>query len=125
MRHTKKVWVVEDDDAFALIIRKVFGEHTGIEVDVFRDGTEAVERVKNATVRLAHPVLLDLDFDYRSGFEVLEATRTSEKQRSMPIISLTHTNSEKSLERACSLGANNFLLKDDRLADTLHRMYEY
>ncbi len=125
MRAAKKVLVVEDDDDFALIIQDILSRYHGIEVEVLRDSTEAIERVTNATARLADLVLLDLELHSGSGFEVLEAIRASDTQRSLPVIILTHKDADEDVERAYSLGANNYLLKSDRLADTLARMHDY
>jgi DNA-binding response OmpR family regulator len=125
VRAMQKVLVVEDDDDFAGIIRDILLHYDGIEVEVLRDGAEAIERVETATARLADLVLLDLELPSGSGFEVLQAIRASDTQRSIPVIILTHKDAEEDVERAYSLGANNYLLKTDQLADTLAQVHEY
>ena len=125
----KKVLAVEDNEAFAAIIKEALSRYDGIEVEVISDGAEAIERVEKATTegkaRIADLVLLDLDLPSANGFEVLESIRASETHRSLPVIILTHSDSEGIIEQAYFLGANSYLLKTDRLADTLHRVHEY
>jgi len=125
----RKVLVVEDNEAFAAVMKKVLSKYDGIEVEVIRDGGEAIERIEKAATegkgRIADLVLLDLDLPSASGFEVLESIRASEMHRSLPVIILTNSDSARIVEQAYYLGANNFLLKADQLADTLRQVYEY
>ena len=125
----RKVLVVEDNAAFAAVMKKVLSKYDGIEVEVLGDGGEAIERIKKAATegkgRIADLVLLDLDLPSASGFEVLESIRASEMHRSLPVIILTNSDSARIVEQAYYLGANNFLLKTDQLADTLGHVYEY
>jgi len=125
----RKVLVVEDNEAFAAVMKKVLSKYDGIEVEVLGDGGEAIERIEKATTegkaRIADLVLLDLDLPSASGFEVLESIRASEMHRSLPVIILTNSDSARIVEQAYYLGANNFLLKTDQLADTLGHVYEY
>jgi len=125
----RKVLVVEDNEAFAAVMKKVLSQYDGIEVEVIGDGGEAIERIEKATTegkaRIADLVLLDLDLPSANGFEVLESIRASEMHRSLPVIILTNSDSQRIVDQAYFLGANNFLLKTDRLADTLGRIYEY
>ena len=125
----RKVLVVEDNAAFAAVMKKVLSQYDGIEVEVLGDGGEAIERIKKAATegkgRIADLVLLDLDLPSASGFEVLESIRASEMHRSLPVIILTNSDSARIVEQAYYLGANNFLLKTDQLADTLGHVYEY
>jgi CheY-like chemotaxis protein len=56
-------------------------------------------------------VLLDLNLPQLSGEEVLEAVKTDEEHRSIPVIMLTSSSTSENIQQAYRLGANAYLTK--------------
>jgi len=129
METLKKVLVVEDNPAFAAMIEKTLTTHHGVQVEAVYDGRSAIARVEKASAEseaaLADLVLLDLELPMASGFEVLSALRGTERYRSLPVVILTHCDSEDEIERAYALGASNYVVKTKNLADAVSRIREY
>ncbi|HEX7899946.1 MAG TPA: response regulator [Planctomycetota bacterium] len=103
-----------DDDRlfFERAIRKVA---PGVRLIHAADGQQAVDRLSGTgdySEPVAHPkpthVVLDLKLPKRSGMEVLEWMRTN---ADLPVIVLTSSQSPKEIERARSLGVDDYLVK--------------
>lgn len=87
------------------------------EVIVLRDGAEALDyllrRGAYADRVEGNPavILLDLKLPKVDGLEVLEAVRTTEALRSIPVVMLTSSTVNADLSRAYELGANAYVVK--------------
>lgn len=113
------VLLVEDNPDDADLIAHAFGKAgIGNPMIVVDDGEKAMDYVHGRSAyadRLRFPVpgiiLLDLKLPRRSGFEVLEAVRTTKATRRVPVVVLTSSNQEDDIRRAYDMGANSYLVK--------------
>lgn len=94
------------------------------DVEIARDGAEAVERLRPEKSRAAAVprdlpklVLLDLKLPKRSGLEVLQALRSQPRWRSVPVVVLTSSKETPDVHAAYRLGANSYLVKPVGVAD--------
>ncbi len=86
------------------------------DVDTASNGEEAMEMLRAAKEPYSL-LLLDLLMPKMSGFEVLEAVKSDDKLREIPIIVMT---SEKSAEvRSIKLGAEDFITKPYRMPEVI------
>lgn len=98
------ILVVDDDVSIrTMIVERLTAD--GHDVEVARDGVEALERI--ATLR-PDAVVLDLSMPRLDGFGVLERMRTDSSTRSIPVVVLTAqrlapAERRKLLERAVSV----------------------
>ena len=102
-----KVLVVDD----SLSIRKIaenYVSELGFEVDLARDGLEALERLRGGRYDL---VLTDLEMPRVHGFELIAEIRRNPLTLSTPILVVSSRDSEKHRRKAAELGANGFLVK--------------
>ncbi len=86
----KRVLIVEDDDG----IREALAEcvtSLGIEVATARDGQEALERLRAATVA-PDVLLVDLRMPRLDGHGLLAALHADEKLARIPVVSMTAWN---------------------------------
>ena len=107
MTDTKFILVVEDDP----ILKNLLGHTLAGKYQTLyaNDGNEAIalfDQYKPATV------LLDLMLPTMDGFAVLENIRGhAGPEKDTPVIIVSNLGQQKDIERAKSLGANDYLVK--------------
>jgi CheY-like chemotaxis protein len=108
--------LVEDtpsDVDLALIVVKSTG--IDLETRVCRDGQEALDRLlpKMPTSDSALPrfVVTDLKMPRVGGLRLLEAMRSNEQTRRIPVVVFSSSADSSDIERAYSLGVNAYCIK--------------
>ena len=109
------VLVVEDEESFVDALR-VGLQREGFDVDVARDGVEAIDRF-----HAVHPdlVLLDVMLPRLSGIDVCRRLRT---ESAVPIIMVTAKSSEIDTVVGLEVGADDYVSKPYRLRELVARM---
>ena len=125
----RKILLVEDDSADALLIRRAL-EKTGVDFTLSRlkHGDEAIDFLRGAppfTDRESQPlpdvILLDIKLPRRSGFEVLQWIRSQPEDLSrIPVVMLTASRHMVDVNRAYDLRANGYMTKPE----TAHQLQE-
>lgn len=106
MPDKKKILIVEDDQFLHKILAmKVKAE--GFEVISAYDGESAVKKVKETP----DLILLDLILPQMSGFEFLGEIKMDSQLKKIPVIVLSNLGQDEDIERAKSLGAQDYLVK--------------
>jgi len=116
---TKKILLVEDDDALANVYQ------TRLEAENF-----SIRRVPNGEEALAAAIeykpdliLLDVMMPKVSGFDVLDILRNTPETINVKIIMLTALSQDTDRERAESLGVDDYLVKSQVvIADVVERI---
>ena len=107
MADTKFILVVEDDPILKNLLGHTFaGKYQTLYAS---DGNEAL-----ALLEQNHPavVLLDLMLPTMDGFAVLEAIRTrTDDLKNVPVVVVSNLGQQSDIDRAKSLGANEYLVK--------------
>jgi len=87
-------------------------------LSVVADGEQAIQYLAGVAPyadRIAHPypglLLLDINMPKRTGLEVLEWLRQQPHLKSMPVLMLTSSSRQEDVDRACLLGADDYLFK--------------
>jgi len=110
VKHDSKVILVIEDDKFLRdLCIKQFSQ-MGFQVDFSGDGVEGMRKIINNKPDL---VLLDIIIPGIEGFELLRKVRAHEDKlvARIPIIVLSNLGQETDIEKAKSLGANDYLIK--------------
>jgi two-component system response regulator len=114
----KRILLVEDNSSDeALTLRALKKNNIGNDVDVVRDGAEALDYLlaRRATSSDARPlpqlVLLDLNLPKVDGLEVLRRIRADERTKLLPVVILTSSGEERDIVRGYGLGANGYVRK--------------
>lgn len=116
---TKKILLVEDDDALAGVYQ------TRLQAEGFD-----IRRVPNGEDALAaaleykpHLILLDVMMPKVSGFDVLDILRNTPETADTRVIMLTALSQDSDKERAMSLGVDDYLVKSQVvIADVVDRI---
>ncbi|MBF0689640.1 MAG: response regulator [Cellulomonas sp.] len=127
------VLLVEDDPGDVLMTREAF-EHNKVRnrLSVVADGVSALQFLRKESEHADAPtpdlVLLDLNLPRMDGREVLEAMKSDERMRSIPVVVLTTSEAEEDVVRSYSLHANAYVTKPvdfDRFIDVVRQIDEF
>ena len=103
-----KVMVVDDQRTSRMLIRDAL-DQIGIQQVVFAvDGEEALKLMMAAP---CHIIISDFNMPKLDGLQLLKAIRTYPPTRKTPFIILTGRGDKELVQKAASLGVNNFLVK--------------
>jgi len=111
--------IADDDEEDRLLIKDAFEESKFPAKIVFGEDGEEVINYLNNTGRFADKkkfpipsiIILDLNMPKKDGRETLQEIKSNPNLRSIPIIILTTSNSEKDIALSYSLGANTYICK--------------
>jgi DNA-binding response OmpR family regulator len=116
---SKKILLVEDDDALANVYMTRL-EAEGFDIKRVANGEEALASALEYKPDL---VLLDVMMPKVSGFEVLDILRNTPQTAGLKVIVLTALSQESDRKRAESFGADDYLVKSQVvIADVIERI---
>lgn len=104
---TKKILLVEDDEALAGVYQARL-EIEGFNVKQVNNGEEALTAAREFKPDL---ILLDAMMPKISGFDVLDILRNTPDTKNIKVIMLTALSQPKDKERAENLGVDDYLVK--------------
>lgn len=107
-----------------MLVRKAFEEHwISGELTVVEDGETAIHLIqsfdRNPLIDCPDLVIIDLNLPRKSGREVLETMRQSERCRQVPAVILSSSDALQDKADAARLGASRYIRKPSRLEDFL------
>ncbi len=105
-----KVLLVDDSATMRKIVRRKMKE-VGFVVDEFLeagDGKQALEKVFNNSVDL---ILLDWNMPVMNGLEFIQALRSIELPKRIPVIMVTTEGSHEKVNEAIKSGVDGHILK--------------
>lgn len=118
MSQNGKILLVEDDPKDVELTLSALGDNNiANEVDVTRDGTEALDylyRRGSYAERAKHDpllILLDLKLPKVDGLQVLRQLKSDDRLKLIPVVMLTSSNEEKDVVRSYNLGVNAYVVK--------------
>jgi two-component system, response regulator len=99
---------VDDRDLTIMALRD---SNVANEIDIARDGEEALRYFDDPSRPLPALVLLDLKLPKIMGLDVLARLRAEERTRTVPIVVLTSSGEESDRERSYVSGVNAYVRK--------------
>lgn len=120
MRSARPILLVEDDEIDRMMVRRAFHAF-GIDNPLLTagDGEEALKLLRGGMSEKPALILLDLNMPRMNGVEFLQAVKSHDTLRMIPVVVLT-TSSEPKDKRECfRLSVAGYLVKP---AD--HRLFE-
>lgn len=107
----RRVLLVEDDrDEADLTLLAFRMDGIEAEVDVARDGAEALEYLRRPGPAPSI-ILLDLKLPRVDGLEVLRRVRGDERTRRIPVIVLSTSTEESDRRRSAEIGVDRYVRK--------------
>jgi CheY-like chemotaxis protein len=126
MKELKTILLAEDNPQDVELTIEALKEHKlANQLVVVNDGVEVMEYLnyegKFKERKKGNPVvlLLDIKMPRMDGIEVLEAIRSSEKLKMLPIVMLTASREEPDLKKCYDLGVNAYVVKPVEFRDFL------
>lgn len=113
-----RVLLVEDNqDDEELTLRSLRKLGKQIEMEVARDGQEALDRLFDSERPLPNLVLLDLHLPKVGGLQVLERLRSQERTAHLLVVVLTSSDEPSDVRASYQQYANSYIHKPVSLAD--------
>ncbi|MEK7538676.1 MAG: response regulator [Patescibacteria group bacterium] len=109
------VLVVEDDKFLReLLVRKLLAEKFTVESAIDAEGAFAILKDKKPDI-----ILLDLILPGVSGFDILARVKADQATADIPVIILSNLGQKEDVDRAKSLGAQDFMVKANFTLDEI------
>ena len=102
-----KILIIEDEELILTFLQKRI-EKENFDVDVARDGNEAISQIDKNKY---DSIIVDLMLPFVSGFQLIGHIRADDKNEETPIIVVSALGNESTIIEALSIGANDFLKK--------------
>jgi len=114
MNSEKPIFLVEDNPVdIDLTLRAFKKNNLTNNIEIARDGEEAMNWIKKWDEGAAVPIviLLDLNLPRYSGLEVLKEIKSHPEYKTIPVIILTTSDESSDIRTAYELGANSYIVK--------------
>ncbi|GAB1535871.1 response regulator [Geovibrio sp. ADMFC3] len=120
-----EILLVEDNAGDARLLKEAFRDiDTPCNINVVKDGVDALRFLYRQDEFFSAPrpdlILLDLNLPRKDGREVLADVKQNESVKSIPVIVLTTSSSEKDIQTAYGLYANSYIKKPVDLDEFEH-----
>ena len=121
----KRVLLAEDNQLNQILAENILTS-VGLAVDIAGDGTEAVEKIKEATAGYYDIILMDIQMPEMDGYEATRQIRSLEdKEKSdIPIIAVTANVFEEDRHVAIAAGMNGHLAKPYDIPEIMKTLKE-
>lgn len=115
------VLVVEDDEMAVHLYRTMLAG-LGLNIQVARNGNEALERLAQSLPSL---VLLDLILPHKSGLQICRQIRAMRSAAELPVIIITAQSDQRTRQAGQAAGANLYLTKPVLPSEILSHVRTY
>lgn len=110
MEDKKKVFLVEDDEIFAFLVQNRIQKMSGISLETFTMGQEALD----ALGENPDAVFLDYSLPVMDGLEVLKTIKA--KKPEVRVFMLSGLEWQEVVDECLAAGAEDFIQKDSQVA---------
>lgn len=100
--------VIVEDDAFLRRLYELKFTEQKFKVKVAADGQTGLELIREIKPNV---VLLDIELPKLDGLTVLQALKSDPLTASIPVLMLTNTSTQESVDQARALGAADYIIK--------------
>ena len=134
--NSRRLLLAEDDPQDEMLTLRALAKVTDAhQIEVVRDGAEVLdflfcrgEYADRDPGEIPAVLLLDLKLPKLSGLEVLARLRADPRTRSLPVVILTSSDSERDIAGSYEFGVNSYVRKPldaAEFSDTLARLGHY
>jgi len=122
------ILLVEDNPDDAALTELALRKEVPADLEIARDGQEALDYLLNDANDLPRLVLLDLRLPNVDGLEVLRRIRAHERTSLMPVVILTSSSAPSEVAAGYRHGANSYVRKPvdfDQFAEVVRQVGSY
>lgn len=120
MNEKNKILIVDDEPNIVMTLEYAFKKQD-FEVFIARDGSEALEILKDKTPNI---ILLDVMMPKVDGYKTLEIIKQNEELKETKVVFLTAKSKAKDVEKGMSLGADKYLTKPFSIKKVVNEIKE-
>ncbi len=117
MREEKTVLIIDDIDTNIHLLIELFDGRYDILAST--DGKSALEILDEENIDI---VLLDINMPDMDGFEVCKRIKENPKTKDIPVIFITASSNEESIEKAYEVGGVDYITKPFKAREVLSRI---
>ena len=128
MPNPATILLVEDNQDDEALMVRALRMGTTANIEVARDGQEALDYLFDEQNNTPRIVVLDLNLPEIDGLEVLKRIREDDRTRLTPVVILTGFNATIDVLAAYRYGANSYVRKPidfDQFAEVIHHLGLY
>lgn len=112
MRNSKPVLLIEDDSIDAMTVKRAFKDlNIANPLIIAFNGEEALKYLKNQENKKPCIMLLDLNMPRMNGFEFMQAVKSDDKLKEIPIVVLTTSKENRDKIESFKLSVAGYMLK--------------
>lgn len=111
----RRILIVDDEPNIVMTLEYAFKKQ-GFEVFIARDGSEALEILKNSTPDV---VLLDIMMPKVDGYETLQYIKNKDDLSQVKVVFLTAKHKVSDIEKGLKLGADKYITKPFSIKKTI------
>lgn len=111
--------LIVDDEPNIVISLEFLMQQSGYEVDIARDGEEALQKIASFEPDL---LLLDIMLPQLNGFEVCQRIRENPQWNELKIIMLSAKGREMDVSKGIALGADAYVTKPFSTKDLISKV---
>lgn len=116
------ILIVEDEDFLMRALKDNLASE-GYTVDSAKNGSEAVEKIKQKKPDL---ILLDILMPGRDGFYVLEERNKNAEWKLIPVIVLSNLGEDEAIKKSLKMGADDYLIKSQHpIQEVIEKVKDY
>lgn len=129
MKDSRPILLVENDPVQAKTVERAF-EALNVRIPCihFTDGNDALVHLRHQNREKPWLILLNLDLPGITGVEFLEAVKSDETLKTIPVVLLTASSQQDDIARSFELGAAGYMIKTSEyegLLETIKTIAQY
>lgn len=128
VRSLVTILLVEDNPDDAMLTERALRLGISAQLEIARDGQEALDYLSNDANDLPRLVLLDLGLPSVNGLEVLRRIRGHDRTRLIPVVIVTNSSAPGDVTAAYRYGTNSYIRKPvdfDQFAELIRLIGSY
>ena len=112
MKKNKPILLVEDDRVDAMTVKRALKElHVINQLDIVKNGEEAIEYLQNESQERPCIILLDINMPRMNGIEFLKVARANSLIDKIPVVVLTTSKDDQDIIESFKLCVAGYMLK--------------
>lgn len=117
----QKILIVEDDNKFRVLLRRLLEKRFRIDVIEAGNGIEGIEIYKRDSPDL---IFLDISMPHMNGIEYLVKLRQEHEDLITPVVMLTCVSNKEVVEKLVKFDITDYIVKADFVIGLAERIYD-